>query len=342
MAIRDSSGTSPSFLIIAVVSVTCLLHSFARWFRSHVSHPQFSSTTVTLFNVTSTFLLPCDLYQGKFTFLLSIIWLTSVNRTWLLHLYPKTVVSWLTKEAHNVCPFWPHISTFLIYSIPSTPLLLLYHHQLHWHIANRRRAPFFKPFSIPRTKWLSILMDHERKPTMDAEEKNLSSHLSMADMSRSPPQSSSVSLFIPKACIRLSSQLRPSLFLVLLLTISPLMSTPANGARVLSAKARKLRKNSPIYYIRTPYTFNSHPFLSGLSTYSSHTSHQVINRIVRPLVASNMYVLKTKYVSNAKPIDIIKPLKGKGKKFLFNSTCRSFSVLRRNSEEMKILNSYNG
>lgn len=173
-----------------------------------------------------------------------------------------------------------------------------------------------------------MLMDHERKQ-MEAEEKNLSSHLSMADMSTSPPLSFAVSLFIPKACIRLSSQFRPSLFLVLLLTISPLMSTPANGARVLSAKARKLRKNSPIYYIKTPYTFNSHPFLSGLSTYSSHTSHQVMNRIVRPIVTSNMYVLKTKYVSNAKPIDIIKPLKGKGKTFLFNRTCHLLTTRPR-------------
>lgn len=79
---------------------------------------------------------------------LSIIWLTSVSRTWLLHLYPETVVSWLTKEAHlNVCRSWPHISTLLAYSITSTSLLL-YHHQLNGHIGNRRKGSFLKAISL--------------------------------------------------------------------------------------------------------------------------------------------------------------------------------------------------
>jgi hypothetical protein len=104
----------------------------------------------------------------------------------------------------------------------------------------------------------------------------------------------------------------------LLHTLSLLMMTnPVSGALSRSQVKKKLRKNSPIYYIQTPYNFvNSQPFLSGLSTYSSLSSSLLMNRHVnRPLISSTLYHLPTKYVSNAKPVDVSskKTSKKKGK-----------------------------
>ena len=112
------------------------------------------------------------------------------------------------------------------------------------------------------------------------------------------------------------------LMLVILLDTLCLLLLPMTSEAALSRATvkKKLRKNSPIYYIQTPYNFvNSQPFLSGLSTYTSLSSSLLLNRnVVRPLLSSTLYHLPTKYISNAKPTDVVskKSNKKKGKIFV--------------------------
>ena len=123
------------------------------------------------------------------------------------------------------------------------------------------------------------------------------------------------SLFIPafldKMCRKqLSSSSTLCHFLLMLVIVLHtlcLLSSPVNASLSKSQVKRKLRKNSPIYYIQTPYNFlNSNPFLSGLSTYSSLSSSLLTNRhISRPLISSTLYQLPTKYLSNGKPVDVV-------------------------------------
>ena len=120
----------------------------------------------------------------------------------------------------------------------------------------------------------------------------------------------------------ISSSSHFMLMLVILLDTLCLLLLPMTSEAALSRAAvkKKLRKNSPIYYIQTPYNFvNSQPFLSGLSTYTSLSSSLLLNRnVIRPLMSSTLYQLPTKYISNAKPTDVVskKSNKKKGKIFL--------------------------